>query len=172
MRRDQSANPVVVWLGLVSRVVTSSWSRGVLVHLYPNSVHGDSRQILAPVRLLHRCRTLKVHLQVQQQNEVTIGHQETGAIKPPKKRDHNQATRSRLRDLLEWLEDLTENLEIAEVPAPAEISHHSDPERPINEASRKHSIFIQFPKDLSYGVCKRTKITKAPCRRRTGEAAP
>ena len=92
--------------------------------------------------------------------------------KTPKKRDHNQATRSRLRDLLEWLEDLTENLEIAEVPAPAEISHHSDPERPINEASRKHSIFIQFPKDLNYGVCKRTKITKAPCRRRTGEAAP
>ena len=27
----QSANPVVVWLGLVSRVVGSSWSRGAFV---------------------------------------------------------------------------------------------------------------------------------------------
>ena len=32
VRLDQSANPVVLWLGLVSRVVRSSWSRGVFVH--------------------------------------------------------------------------------------------------------------------------------------------
>ena len=32
VRLDQSANPVVVWLGLVSRVVRSSWSRGAFVH--------------------------------------------------------------------------------------------------------------------------------------------
>ena len=32
VRLDQSANPVVVWLGLMSRVVRSSWSRGVFVH--------------------------------------------------------------------------------------------------------------------------------------------
>ena len=40
VRLGQSANPVVVWLGLVSRVVRSSWSRGVLVQkcLYPNMV--------------------------------------------------------------------------------------------------------------------------------------
>ena len=29
---DQSANPVAVWLGLVSRVVRSSWKRGAFVH--------------------------------------------------------------------------------------------------------------------------------------------
>ena len=32
VRLDQSANPVVVWLGLVSRVVRSSWSHGAFVH--------------------------------------------------------------------------------------------------------------------------------------------
>ena len=32
VRLDQSTNPVVVWLGHVSRVVRSSWSRAVFVH--------------------------------------------------------------------------------------------------------------------------------------------
>ena len=32
VRLDQSANPVVVWLGLVSRVVRSSWSHGAFIH--------------------------------------------------------------------------------------------------------------------------------------------
>ena len=32
VRQDQSANPVVVWLGLESRVVRSSWRRGAFVH--------------------------------------------------------------------------------------------------------------------------------------------
>ena len=33
VRLDQRANPVVVvWLGLVSRVVRSSWSRGAFLH--------------------------------------------------------------------------------------------------------------------------------------------
>ena len=41
----------------------------------------DCRQVLAPARLQHRFRrTHQEHLQVQQQSEVTIGHQETGAI--------------------------------------------------------------------------------------------
>ena len=35
VRLDQSANPVVVWLGLVSRVVESSWRREICV--YPNT---------------------------------------------------------------------------------------------------------------------------------------
>ena len=32
VRQDQSANSLVVWLGLVSRVVRSSWGRGAFVH--------------------------------------------------------------------------------------------------------------------------------------------
>ena len=42
--------------------------------------------------------------------------------------------------LPEWLEDFTENLEIVEMPAAANISHYSDPERTVKVAPRKHSI--------------------------------
>ena len=72
----------------------------------------------------------------------------------------------------EWLEDFTENLEIAEMPAAAHISHDSDPERPTKVASKskKRSIHIQFPKDRNCEVCLRTKMTRVVCRRRNGEA--
>ena len=37
----------------------------------------------------------------------------------------------------------------------------------------KHNIFTHFPKeDRNCGICLRTKITRAPCRRRNGEAVP
>ena len=38
--------------------------------------------------------------------------------------------------------------------------------------SRKHSIYTHFPKDRNCEVCLRTKMTTAPCRRRTGGAVP
>ena len=72
----------------------------------------------------------------------------------------------------EWLEDFTEILEIAEVLAPAVISHDSDLERPTKVASRKHCTCTHFPKDPNYEVFKRTMITRAPCRRRTGNSVP
>ena len=34
----------------------------------------------------------------------------------------------------------------------------------------KHSVYAHFPKDRNCEICKRTKITRAPCRRRNGEA--
>ena len=36
----------------------------------------------------------------------------------------------------------------------------------------KHSVYTHFPKDQNCEVCQRTKITRAPCRRRIGGAAP
>ena len=36
----------------------------------------------------------------------------------------------------------------------------------------KHNIHTHFPKDRNFEICKRTKITRAPCRRRKGEAVP
>ena len=36
----------------------------------------------------------------------------------------------------------------------------------------KHSVYTHFPKDRNCEICKRTKITRAPCRRRKGEAVP
>ena len=36
----------------------------------------------------------------------------------------------------------------------------------------KHSVYTHFPKDRNCEICKRTKITRAPCRRRNDEAVP
>ena len=72
----------------------------------------------------------------------------------------------------EWLENFTEYLEIAEVIVSAHISHDSDSERPTKVASRKHSIFTHFPKERNCEVCLWAKMTRAPCRRRTGEDVP
>ena len=36
----------------------------------------------------------------------------------------------------------------------------------------KHSVFSHFPKDKDCEICKRTKSTRAPCRKRTGGAVP
>ena len=33
----------------------------------------------------------------------------------------------------------------------------------------KHSVYTHFPKDRNCEICQRTKITRAPCRRRIGE---
>ena len=43
-------------------------------------------------------------------------------------------------------------------------------QRPTKVASRKHCIKTHFPKDRNCEVCKRTKMTRAPCRRRSGKA--
>ena len=36
----------------------------------------------------------------------------------------------------------------------------------------KQNVHTHFPKDRNCEICKRTKITRAPCRRRNGEAVP
>ena len=36
----------------------------------------------------------------------------------------------------------------------------------------KHSFFTHFPKDRNCGICLRTKITRASCRRGTGTVVP
>ena len=36
----------------------------------------------------------------------------------------------------------------------------------------KHSVETHFPKDRNCEICKRTTITRAPCRRRNGGAVP
>ena len=36
----------------------------------------------------------------------------------------------------------------------------------------KHSIESHFPKDRKCEICRRAKITRAPCRKRAGEAIP
>ena len=86
-------------------------------------------------------------------------------------RDDSRDSDDRLRDLPEWLEEFSDNLEDTEVPAPAHISQDSDSERltKVVSTSRKHNIYTPFPKDRNCEVCLQTKITRTPCRRQTGE---
>ena len=78
-----------------------------------------------------------------------------------------------LADIPEWLKEFKENL-VEDLPAPAHSSRKSDLEHLVKVAtkSRRHSIFTHLPKDRICEVCMRRKITKASCRRRTGEAIP
>ena len=78
-----------------------------------------------------------------------------------------------MRDLQGWLKEFTDNLENTEVPASRDTgntSHDSDSERPAKVATRRHSTCSHFQKDRNCEICKRTKSTKAPCRKRTGDA--
>ena len=77
-----------------------------------------------------------------------------------------------LADMPFWVEDFTVNLIPTEVPSPAHISKDSEHSTKVATKSRKHGIFTHFPKDRNCDVCLRTKITKASCRRRTGESLP
>ena len=54
----------------------------------------------------------------------------------------------------------------------ASSSHEAslEPTAKRREDLGKHSVNTHYPKDRNCGVCKRTKITRAPCRRRNGEA--
>ena len=54
----------------------------------------------------------------------------------------------------------------------ASSSHEPSLEPMRSEDVGKHSVYSHFPKDRICEICKRTKITRAPCRRRKGEAVP
>ena len=91
-----------------------------------------------------------------------------------KKRDDKKNSDNPVADLPKWLEEFKENLVDTELHASAHSSQDSDSGHRTKVAtkSRKHSIYSHFPKDWYCEVCLRTKMTRAPCRRRTGEAPP
>ena len=63
--------------------------------------------------------------------------------KPNKKKNGSRDSDDRLRDLPDWLEEFTDNLEDTGTPVPAHVSQDSDSERPtkVGSQSRKHTIF-------------------------------
>ena len=91
-----------------------------------------------------------------------------GLHREPRDCKTRTAIKHRIRHLPESFEEFTENLEDEEVPTLANTSHDSDSERPTTVAARQRSIHTHVPKDKHCEVCKRTKITRAPCRKRTG----
>ena len=80
-------------------------------------------------------------------------------------------------EISEWLQEFSENLVDDEIPlqggSHASSSHEvsSEPTTKRREDLGKHSVCTHFPKDRNCEICKRTKITRAPCRRRNGEAS-
>ena len=76
----------------------------------------------------------------------------------------------------EWLQEFRENLVDDRVPERRD-SHASSSHEPSSEPSPtrivdlgKHSVKNHFPEDRNCEICQRTKITRAPCRRRIGGA--
>ena len=59
-------------------------------------------------------------------------------------------------------------------PIHASSSHEVslEPTTKRREDWGKHNVHTHFPKDRNSEICKRTTITRAPCRRRNGEAVP
>ena len=80
-------------------------------------------------------------------------------------------------DIPGWLQEFRENLVDERVPEHRD-SHASSSHEPSLEPMRsadlgKHSVYTHFPKDRNCEIChQRTKITRAPSRRRTGEVVP
>ena len=81
-------------------------------------------------------------------------------------------------EIPEWLHEFRENLVDDEIPlqggSHASSSHEIslEPTTKRREDLGKHSVYTHFPEDRNCEISKRTKITRAPCRRRNGEAVP
>ena len=77
-------------------------------------------------------------------------------------------------EIPEWLQEFRENLVDDEVPehrdSHASSSHELSLEPVRSVDFRKHSVFTHFTKDRNCEICQRTKITRAPCRRRNSGA--
>ena len=81
-------------------------------------------------------------------------------------------------EIPEWLQEFRENLVDDEFPlqggSHASSSHEAslEPITKRREDLGKHNVHTHFPQDRNCEICKRTKITRAPCRRCNGEAVP
>ena len=96
---------------------------------------------------------------------------------PNKNEDHDLERGDPLcSGISEWLQEFRENLVDDRVPERRD-SHASSSHEPSLEPTTtrsvdlgKHSVYTHFPKDRNCEICLRTKITRAPCRRRIGGA--
>ena len=81
-------------------------------------------------------------------------------------------------EIPEWLQEFRKNLVDDEIPlqggSHASSSHEASlgPTRKRRGDLGEHSVCTHFPQDRNCEICKRTKITRVPCRRRKGEAVP
>ena len=97
--------------------------------------------------------------------------------KPNKNENHEKEQGDPLcSEIPEWLQEFRENLVDDRAPergdSPASSSHEvsSEPTFKRREDLGKHNVYTHFPKDRNCEICRRTQITRAPCRRRIGGA--
>ena len=81
-------------------------------------------------------------------------------------------------EIPEWLQEFRENLVDDEIPLQGDSHASSSYEVSLEPTTKRredlgnHNVQSHFPKDRNCEICKRTKITRAPCRRLNGEAVP
>ena len=112
----------------------------------------------------------------------TVKPVETQANEIPKTNEKETTTERRNlcddSEMPEWLQEFRENLVDDEIPlqggSHASSSHEAslEPTTKRREDLGKHNVHTHFTKDRNYEICKRTKITRATCTRRNGEALP
>ena len=90
--------------------------------------------------------------------------------------DNDEVQRDALHHLPECLERFIDNLVDGECSASGSEAagslESSIPEPAPKVESAKHNVLTHFPKDRNCEVCRRTKITRAPRRKRTGNHIP
>ena len=105
-------------------------------------------------------------------------NQANKTTKPNKKESKKEQSDSLCSEIPEWLQEFRGNLVDDEIPVHgdslASSSHEAslEPTCKRREEVGKHSVYTHVPKDRNCEIYKRTKITRAPCRRRNGEAVP
>ena len=98
--------------------------------------------------------------------------------KPNKKETTIERRNSLNSEIPEWLQEFSENVVDDEIPVQggshACSSHEAslEPTLKRREDLGKHSVYTHFPKDRNCEICKRTRITRAPCRRRNSGDVP
>ena len=81
-------------------------------------------------------------------------------------------------EIREWLQEFRENLVDDEIPVHGDSLASSSHEVSLEPTFKrrgdlcKHSVYNHFPTDRNCEICQRTKITRAPCRRPSGQAVP
>ena len=96
--------------------------------------------------------------------------------KPNKKESKKEQSDSLCSEIPEWLQELRGILVDGEIPVHGDSHASSSHEASLETTTKrredlgKHSVETQFPKDRNREICKRIKISRAPCRRRTNGA--
>ena len=87
--------------------------------------------------------------------------------KPSKKENHERSRTERPMSFQEFRENLVDDRVPEHRHSHASSSHELslEPKAARSADLCKHSVYTHFPKDRNCEICKRTKITRAPCRR-------